>query len=83
MVNALPSLSSGIVPSTTKEVALMESNDEFESLRSQFAISKGRGGRRYLSYAFTEHGAIMATAVQAPHRVQQRGKVMLIGFARV
>jgi len=35
--------------------------DEFESLRSQIVTSKvGRGGRRYLPLAFTEHGAIMA-----------------------
>ena len=34
---------------------------EVAALRSQFAISKkGRGGRRTLPYAFTEHGAIMA-----------------------
>ena len=33
-------------------------------LRSQFATSKtGRGGRRYLPFAFTEHGAIMLAAV--------------------
>jgi ORF6N domain len=33
---------------------------ENEALRSQFATSKkGRGGRRYPPYAFTEHGAIM------------------------
>src|SRR6476469_884568 len=31
--------------------------EEFESLRSQFVISKCPGGRRYLPYAFTEHGA--------------------------
>lgn len=36
--------------------------EEFASLRSQFATS-GRGGRRYLPYAFTEHGAIMAASV--------------------
>lgn len=36
------------------------SSDEFYSLRSQFVISKSRGGRRYMPYAFTEHGAIMA-----------------------
>src|SRR2546430_4338256 len=49
---------------------------EFDSLRSQSVISKGRGGRRYLPYAFTEHGAIMAanvlnskTAVQASVQV--------------
>ncbi len=33
---------------------------EGESLRSQFVTSKiGRGGRRYLPYVFTEHGALM------------------------
>ncbi len=32
-------------------------DDEAESLRSQFATSnQGRGGRRYNPYAFTEHG---------------------------
>jgi hypothetical protein len=37
---------------------------ENKSLRSQFATSKiGRGGRRSLPYAFTEHGAIMAETV--------------------
>jgi len=29
------------------------SKDEFDSLRSQIVISKGRGGRRYPPYAFT------------------------------
>ncbi|HVA67379.1 MAG TPA: ORF6N domain-containing protein [Elusimicrobiota bacterium] len=38
--------------------------DEAKSLRSQFAISKmGRGGRRYLPRAFTEHGTVMLSAV--------------------
>jgi ORF6N domain len=37
---------------------------EYESLRLQFATSKkGRGGRRFLPYAFTEHGAVMAATV--------------------
>jgi phage regulator Rha-like protein len=39
--------------------------DEWEALRSQFATLKtGRGQhRKYLPYAFTEHGAIMAAMV--------------------
>ena len=37
--------------------------DEYAALRSQFAISKGRGGRRYMPYVFTEHGALMAATV--------------------
>ncbi len=38
--------------------------EERGSLMSQIAISKGgRGGRRKLPYAFTEHGAVMAANV--------------------
>jgi len=36
---------------------------EFESLRSQFVISKGKGGRRYPPYAFTEQGVAMLSSV--------------------
>jgi hypothetical protein len=32
-------------------------------LRLQFATSNGRGGRRYLPWVFTEHGAIMLASV--------------------
>src|SRR5581483_8889772 len=40
------------------------SRREHEVLRSHFATSKeGRGGRRYLPFAFTEHGAVMAATV--------------------
>jgi hypothetical protein len=40
------------------------SPEEFDDLMSQFATSNaGRGGRRKLPYAFTEHGAIMAASV--------------------
>lgn len=39
-------------------------DEEFDDLRSQNATSnRGRGGRRYLPYAFTEHGAIMAATI--------------------
>ncbi|OGU58708.1 MAG: DNA-binding protein [Ignavibacteria bacterium GWF2_33_9] len=34
-----------------------------ESLRSQIATSKGKGGRRYLPYVFTEQGVAMLSAV--------------------
>jgi|SRR5712671_4613436 len=45
--------------------------DESKSLRSHFATSKpSRGGRRYLPFAFTEHGAIMAaTILNSPRAV--------------
>ncbi|HNP77696.1 MAG TPA: ORF6N domain-containing protein [Cyclobacteriaceae bacterium] len=39
-------------------------SEEWETLRSQFAISKkGRGGRRYLPFAFSEHGVLMLSSV--------------------
>jgi ORF6N domain len=49
--------------------------EELASLRSQTATSKvpprGRGGRRYLPYAFTEHGTIMAaTVLNSPRAVE-------------
>ena len=37
--------------------------EEFDSLRSQFATSKGRGGRRYFPFAFTEQGVAMLSSV--------------------
>ncbi|MCC5826894.1 ORF6N domain-containing protein [Alkalimonas sp.] len=37
--------------------------DEEESLRSQIVTSSQHGGRRYLSYAFTEQGIAMLSAV--------------------
>jgi len=39
------------------------SSDELANLRSQFVTSSLHGGQRYLPYAFTEHGAIMAANV--------------------
>ena len=36
---------------------------EIEGLRSQIVTSKGRGGSRYLPYAFTEQGVAMLSAV--------------------
>jgi ORF6N domain len=36
---------------------------EWDSLRSQIATSKGRGGRRYLPWVFTEHGALQLASV--------------------
>jgi len=47
--------------------------DEQRSLRSQFATLKGGRGehRKYLPYAFTEHGAIMAaTILNSPRAVE-------------
>ena len=37
--------------------------EEYHSLRSQIVTSKGKGGRRYLPYVFTEQGIAMLSAV--------------------
>ena len=43
---------------------LQLAKDEADSLRSQIVISnEGRGGRRYLPYAFTEQGVAMLSSV--------------------
>jgi hypothetical protein len=43
---------------------------EAADLRSQSATSKKRGGRRYLPYAFTEHGAAMlANVLKSPRAI--------------
>lgn len=46
------------------DFAFQLTKDEDEALRSQIAISnKGRGGRRYRPWAFTEHGVAMLSSV--------------------
>lgn len=54
--------------------------DEFAALILQNATSKkGRGGRRKLPYAFTEHGALMAANVlNSPRAVQASVKVVRV-----
>ena len=48
------------------------SQQEVADLRSQFVISKkGRGGRRYAPYAFTEHGVAMLSSVLKSERAIQ------------
>jgi hypothetical protein len=43
--------------------------------------NKGRGGKRYLPYAFAEHGALMAaTVLNSPRVVAMRSMSILKGF---
>jgi phage regulator Rha-like protein len=57
---------------------------EGEFLRSQNATSKkGRGGRRYLPYVFTEHGAIMAATVLNSKRAVQMSIYVVRAFVRM
>src|SRR5581483_736639 len=56
---------------------------EFDSLRSQIVTSKGRGGRRYLPFAFTEHGAIMAATVLSSPRAVEMSVFVVRAFVRL
>ena len=46
--------------------------EEWDALRSHFGIpNKGRGGRRYAPYAFTEHGTVMlANVLNSPRAIE-------------
>lgn len=59
--------------------------EEYEALRSQFVISKGKGGRRYFPYAFTEQGVAMLSGVLNSQRaIQVNITIMRVfsGFAK-
>ena len=54
------------------------------SLESQFVISNERGGRRYMPFAFTEHGvAMLASVLRSERKVEDsrsRPPVQKIGY---
>jgi hypothetical protein len=57
---------------------------EFDSLTSQIAMSKtGRGGRRTLPYAFTEHGALQAANVLRSQRAVQMSVFVIRAFVKM
>ena len=57
---------------------------ESDSLTSQIAISKsGRGGRRTLPYAFTEHGALMAANILNSPRAVQMSVFVIRAFVKM
>lgn len=59
-------------------------SEESESLRSQFVTSNpGRGGRRYLPYAFTEHGVAMLSSVLNSERAVQMNILIVRAFVRM
>jgi len=59
-------------------------NEEASALTSQIAISKsGRGGRRTLPYAFTEHGAVMAANILRSERAIQMSVFVVRAFVKM
>ncbi len=60
---------------TAEELSNLRSQFATSSLKSRRATSKHHGGRRYLPWVFTEHGAIMlgrACSPSAPKRTARR-----------
>jgi phage regulator Rha-like protein len=57
---------------------------EYQNLRSQIATSSSaHGGRRYLPYAFTEHGAIMAATVLNSKRAIEMSILVVRAFVQM
>ena len=58
--------------------------EEYDRLRSQFVTSKkGRGGRRYLPYVFTEQGVAMLSSVLNSDRAVQVNIAIMRAFVRM
>jgi hypothetical protein len=58
--------------------------EDEKRLRSQIATSNiGRGGRRYLPYAFTEHGAVMAATVLNSKRAVDMSIFVVRAFVKM
>ena len=61
------------------DFAFQLTREEHETLRSQIVISRTerRGGRQYLPFAFTEHGAVMAASIlNSPKAVEMSVEVV-------
>jgi hypothetical protein len=57
--------------------------EEAERLIFQFGISKGRGGRRYLPYAFTEQGVAMLSSVLNSERAVRVNIAIMRAFVKL
>jgi len=78
-----------------KDFMFQLTRPEFDSLTSQIAMSKpqdsshnamsktGRGGRRTLPYAFTEHGALQAANVLRSPRAVQMSVYVIRAFVKM
>jgi len=56
---------------------------EHDSLRSRIVTSNQRGGCRYLPYAFTEHGAIMAATILNSQRAIEMSVFIVRAFIQL
>jgi hypothetical protein len=58
------------------------SKEEFDNLRCQIGTSSSYGGRRYLPYVFTEHGAVMLAGVLNSPRAIEASIFVVRAFIR-
>jgi hypothetical protein len=66
-----------------KKLGSKTSEQSHRNLRSQFATSRSHGGRRYLPYAFTEHGAVMAANVLNSERAVAMSVYVVRAFVKL
>jgi ORF6N domain-containing protein len=67
-----------------KDFMFRLTKEEAEALRSQFVTSKtGRGGRRYLPYAFTEQGVAMLSSVLKSDRAIDVNIAIMRAFVKL
>jgi len=66
-----------------QEFAFLVLRKELTDLRSQSATSNRRGGRRYLPYAFTEHGVLMAANILNSPRAVAVSVALIKAFVRM
>ncbi len=67
-----------------EDFMLQLTQEEADCLRSQSVISNvGRGGRRYLPYAFTEHGVAMLSSVLNSDRAVQMNILIIRAFVKM
>lgn len=57
--------------------------EEWDFLRRQIGTSKGRGGRRYLPYVFTEHGVAMLSSVLRSEKAILVNIEIMRAFSRI
>jgi len=62
---------------------LQLTKEEFDSLRSQIVISKGKGGRRYLPYVFSEQGVAMLSSVLKSKRAIEVNVAIMRAFVKL
>jgi hypothetical protein len=68
---------------TADEFEDLRFQDGTSNLRSQSGTSNRRGGRRYLPYAFTEHGVAMLSSVLKSRRAVQVNIEIMRAFVRL